>query len=133
MSAPWQITSGTVAAGSQATASQAVTTNEATSGMVTRLRTICASLVGTGGVATGTLVIADGASATSALAVWTIQMACVSGGGQIIHLADMDVRASVGNSLTVGFIAGGGGAIVQAVSATGDLVPVGAPAFYSNV
>lgn len=133
MSQPW-ILSNVGAAGAQAAATVTAPGSAGNTNLVVRLRSICATLTGEGGAATGTLVICSGTSnsATSALAVWSVRMAAVSGGNHTIMLSNLDIRANVGENLTVGFIAGGGGTTVESVTANGDLVQFASPAFFPN-
>jgi hypothetical protein len=125
--APWTITNRS-AAGSAATASQAAPAGAGTTktNTIVRLRSLFATLQG---VAAGTdqLVVRDGASGTGTI-IWQGDLIVAVNGGAIVQMSDLDLRASLGNALTVEFV-NGVSSNRECVSAAGDFIPVGHPMY----
>lgn len=127
MSAPWAI-SNFPSTATQATVSQAYPATTGT-GLVTRLRALQFT-VAAGATAQTPLeaVVRDGASGTGTI-IASFALAAPANSACVIALSDLDLRASPNNALTVEFTGGGVTASQESVSAQGDLVPVGYPAF----
>jgi hypothetical protein len=124
MSAPW------TSFAAPAASSQAVLSILAPGGgQVVRLRTLAASLAAATSVS-ATLQISDG----SGTVIFSVDMALPAAGGvtTVMPGVQLDYRASAGNSMVVGFSAGASG-VTQKVSAAGDFVQVGVPAFASPI
>lgn len=110
-----------------ASITQGVSGNMATTGLVNRLRALTVSVAASGSVqAPLKVVVRDGASATGSI-IWSATLAAAANSVASIVLNNLDLRSSIGSSLTVEFTAGGSTNVQQAVSASGDLVPVGYP------
>lgn len=79
------------------------------------------------GTAAGTdlLVVRDGATGTGAI-IWQSDLVIPDNGTAVIALTGLDLRASVGNALTVEFVAGLASAR-ECISVQGDFVPRGYP------
>lgn len=115
MSAPWSI-SNRPAATVAASASQAAPGQP----MVNRLRALQATLVGTG-AGSAQVVVRDGAAGVGTI-IWTGDLAVPANGSSVLAVSDLDLRASLGNALTVETASGGGASTQLAVNAQGDLV-----------
>lgn len=122
----WTITNAP-AANTAASASQAAPTNASANGQVLRLRALQASLGGTGAGA-ALLVVRDGPTATGTILAQQ-QMNIPANGCASVDLTGLDLRASLGNAITVETTSGGGANTLLTVSAQGDLVPSGYPPF----
>ena len=120
----WQITN-TGTAGGVATVSQVAPTGAALGGnTVVRLRQLACSL---GGAAAGIdrFVVRDGASGTGTI-IWSMELSVPANGSSIVTEEGMDLRASVGNALTIETVAGVASDL-ETVNAAGDFVPAGQP------
>ena len=120
MSGTWSLTN-TAAAGSAASVVQAASSGASGAGMQVRLRTLSASasLASTAGVVV--MQVLDGATV-----IHSARLYVPTTGSVIYTLADVDLRASPGNNLTVNFAAGLAGC-TQTVNAQGDFIPQGTP------
>lgn len=119
----WSITNRSNA-GSPATATQAAPVSTG-AGLQLRLRGLEASVAG---VAAGSdqLVVRDGATGVGTV-LWSMDLSVGANAvSAILSLPDLDIRASVGNALTVEFVSGIG-SDRENVNAQGDLIPVGWP------
>lgn len=125
MSTSWQITNRS-ALGSPASASQPAASAAPNGGQVNRLRSLTATLAGAGG-GIDQLVVRDGPSGTGTI-IWQGDLAAAANGSASIFLANMDLRASVGNAITIEFVVGVSGNR-ESVNAEGDYVPIGYPMF----
>ena len=124
MAGLWSI-SNRANAGSAASASQAAPASASAVGQQTRLRSLQCRL---SGVAAGTdqLVIRDGASGTGTI-IWQADLSVGANGlSDQLSLTGLDIRASLGNALTVEFV-NGVGSDREDVNAQGDFVPQGYP------
>ena len=124
MAGSWSITNRS-SAGAAATASQAAPSSAGAVGQQTRLQALQCRL---NGVAAGTdqLVVRDGASGTGTiLAQWDLSVGANTVSDQL-SLTGLDLRASVGNALTVEFV-NGVASDREDVNAQGDYVPQGYP------
>ena len=119
----WQITNR-ASAGAAATASQAAPGAALNGGAVVRLRSLQAAISGTG-AGTDLLVVRDGASGAGAI-IWSLDMAMPANDTQIVQVTGLDLRASVGNALTVEFVSGVS-SDRENVNAQGDFIPQGWP------
>lgn len=126
MAGPWTQTNRNGAAA--ATASQ---TAPATSGgQSVRCRQLSASLSGTAASSTQTLVVRDGPASTGTI-IWQEDLSIsvnTATTADHVNLTGCDFRASPGNALTVEFT-GFTANTAQAISISGDFVPVGYPIF----
>lgn len=113
----------------QATASQAAPATAAAGGNQLRLRCLTVTLAAGATAATPLqAVVRDGATGTGTV-IWTGALAAPANGSGVIVKCDQDLRATVGNALTIEFTAAGAAATQEAVSAQGDIVPAGYPMF----
>ena len=126
MSGYWSMTARSASAGNAASASQAAPTSAEGVGQITRLRSLQCSL---GGSSAGTdeLVVRDG-DAGSGTIIWSADLAIPANGTSPLIISNLDLRASLGNALTVEFVSGVTGDR-EDVNAQGDFVPQGYPAF----
>lgn len=120
MSSQWQITERS-ASGAAATASIAAAGSASAGGQVNRLLALAASISGTT-AGTAELVVRDGATGSGTI-IWQVDLNEASSS---VVASDLDLRASVGNALTIEFTAGVAGD-TQCVNAQGDYVPIGWP------
>ena len=123
MSGYWSL-SNRSSAGAAATASQASPAGSANGGQQVRLRALQVALAGTT-AGNDQVVVRDGPSGTGTI-IWTQDLSVVANGTASMDLADMDLRASIGNALTVEFVNGVTGDR-ESVNAQGDYVPIGYP------
>lgn len=125
MSYGWTITNrGT--SGTAASASRASPTSASSVGQQTRLRSFQCTLSGTA-AGTDQLVIRDGASGSGTI-IAQFDLSVAANGNSIIALSGLDLRASVGNSLTIEFV-NGVTSDTEDVNAQGDFIPAGYPMF----
>jgi len=118
---PWQITN-TSSAGGAATASEAAPISAGVSESQLRLRSLQVSVAGTS-AGTAEAVIRDGGSGSGTI-IWAANFAMVANGGGHVEADNIDIRASVGNALTIEFTSGVTSA-TESVNAQGDIVPKG--------
>lgn len=124
----WSITNFPATA-TAASASQAAPTNGSTTGMVVRCRAVSFSVACAGTAQTPLQgVIRDGPTGTGTI-MQNFVLAGPQDGSSIVQLSGLDVRASLGNAITVEFVANNVTASQSTVSAQGDLVPQGYPTF----
>ncbi len=124
----WQIVNFPAAA-AQATASQPAP--GAGNGGVNRLRSLTITLsAGANAQTPIQVVVRDGASGAGTV-IWSASLAvAVNSAAPPITLSGLDLRSSVAtNALTVEFTGTTAAATQQSVSASGDVVPIGYPAF----
>jgi hypothetical protein len=88
-----------------------------------RLRGLQAVISGAGGTGADTLQILDGSTV-----IWNMDLSAVANGQAQVSLAPLDIRASIGNNLTVAFVNGVSGDI-EDVNMQGDYVPAGWPLY----
>lgn len=126
-SGQWQINNFPAAA-AQATANQAAPSTS--SGLVNRLRTLTITLsAGANAQTPIEVVVRDGATGAGTV-IWSASLAvAVNSAAPPIALSGLDLRSSQGNAITVEFTGTTAAATQQSVSAGGDTVPVGYPAF----
>ena len=131
MSGYWSITNRSDA-GAAATATEAAPTtlqDQATnnaSAQVLRLRSLFASLSGAN-AGTDQLVVRDGASGVGTI-IWQQDLSIAANGTAQVDVGNLDLRASLGNALTIEFVAGVAGDR-ENVNGVGDFVPRGYPPF----
>lgn len=121
MSSQWQI-NNRGAAGAAATASKTAPAGYAAGNLVLRLRSLTATLAGSG-AGTDQLVVRDGASGSGAI-IFTCDLSIPANGFASIAQPDLDLRASPGNAITIEFVSGVA-TDREDVSAQGDYVPQG--------
>jgi|SRR6266851_3436313 len=134
-SGQWQINNFPAAA-AQATAGQAAppgsSGSSATSGstLVNRLRTLTITLsAGANAQVPIQVVVRDGATGAGTV-IWTASLSApINTAAPPIALSGLDLRASLGNAITVEFTGTTAAATQQAVAAGGDTVPLNYPAF----
>ena len=119
----WQITDR-ASSSAAASATQAAPASALSGGAVVRLRSLQAAISGTGAGA-DELVVRDGASGVGAI-IWSLDLAMPANDTQIVQITGLDLRASVGNGLTVEFVSGIA-SDQENVNAQGDFVPQGWP------
>jgi len=90
----------------------------------TRLRAMYCTLSGTN-AGSGTLVVRDGATGVGAI-IFEATLSIPVNSRDLINRTDLDLRATVGNLLTIEFLAGTT-ADFQSINAQGDYVPPGTP------
>ena len=131
MASPWVITNFPSTA-TVATAGQVVPASAKAVGQVTRLRSLQVS-VATGATAQTPLqwVVRDGATGAGTI-IATGALSAPANSVAAVDLTGLDLRASLGNAITVEFTAAGVSASQQAVSAQGDYVAHGAPLFITS-
>ena len=117
MSAPWSITN-TSGSGAAGTASLSQPTNAAAQGQQIRVRSVTATLAGSG-AGSDTFQIKDGSTV-----VYAAQLSIAANGYAQLSLTNTDIRIS--GTLTVAF-ASGVANDVECVNAQGDFVQTGAP------
>lgn len=125
MSGYWSITAR-ASAGSASSASQDAPTSAQGVGQITRLRSLQCTLGGTS-AGTDQLVVRDGPTGTGTI-IWQADLAIAANGTSPLVISNLDLRASLGNALTVEFVSGVTGDR-EDVNAQGDFVPQGYPAF----
>jgi hypothetical protein len=116
----WQLTTRSLAG---AAASIAVATSQ-NSKYQTRLRAMYCTLAGASS-GSGTVVVRDGASGTGTV-MFEGTLSISVNSRDLINRTDLDIRATVGNVLTIEFLAGTAGDF-QAINAQGDYIPPGIP------
>ena len=122
MSAPWSI-SNRGSAGGAATVSLSAPSGGASSNLTARLRALQCSVAGTA-AGTDQLVVRDGATGAGTI-IWSQDLSVPANGYAGVNLADLDLRASPGNALTVEFV-NGVASDREDVNAQGDWVTRGA-------
>lgn len=90
----------------------------------TRLRALYCTLQGPS-AGSGTVVVRDGATGVGAI-MFEATLAIPVNSRDLVNRTDLDLRATVGNVLTVEFLAGTAGDF-QAINAQGDYIPPGIP------
>lgn len=121
MSGYWTI-NDRPSAGSPASATQASPAASANGGQQVRLRSIQVSLSGSS-AGTDEVVVRDGPSGTGTI-IWSDDLSVAANGTSMVFLTGLDLRASVGNPLTVEFV-DGVTSDQENVNAQGDYVPQG--------
>lgn len=125
MSGYWSITNRSIA-GSPASASLAAAASAIDGGQVNRLRSLTGTLAGNN-AGSDLLVVRDGPSGTGTI-IWQTDLGKGVNGMGSMFLANMDLRASPGNALTIEFV-NGLATVTESVNAEGDYVPLGYPMF----
>lgn len=111
--------------GERASATQSVPANAATTGVVLRLRSLQLSLGASGSAQPPLRVnVRDGQQGTGTI-LWSQTLAAPANGVASVFLDNLDIRASVGSSLSIEFGAAGIATTQQSVAGQGDMVPVG--------
>jgi hypothetical protein len=90
----------------------------------TRLRAMYCTLSGSN-AGSGTVVVRDGPTGTGAIK-FEATMSIPANSRDLINRTDLDIRATVGNVLTIEFLAGTSGDF-QSINAQGDYIPPGIP------
>jgi hypothetical protein len=116
----WQLTTRSLAG---AATSIAVATSP-NSKYQTRLRAMYCTLSGSS-AGNGTVVVRDGATGVGTI-MFEGTLSIPLNSRDLINRTDLDIRATVGNVLTVEFLAGTAGDF-QAINAQGDYIPPGIP------
>ena len=127
-SGAWQINNYPSTA-TAASASIAAPASAKAVGQITRLRSLQATVAcGATAQTPIELVVRDGASGTGTV-IASFALAAPADGFASLQQTPLDLRASLGNALTVEFAAANVAASQSAVSAQGDFVPQGYPMF----
>lgn len=117
----WQATNRSSSAGAIATTAVGLGPNPT---YQTRLRAIYCTLVGTN-AGSGTVVVRDGPTGTGSI-IFQSNLNIPANSQDIFSRSDLDLRATIGNVMTIEFLAGTPGDF-QTVNALGDYVPLGTP------
>ncbi len=124
MSGFWQVSNRSLA-GAPATASVPSPLSSVYGGQQVRLRALECFVAGSAGGG-DELVVRDGPTLTGPVIFSADLSIGTIGGAQIVQLTDLDIRATIGNTLTIEFVSGIG-SDRENVNAQGDYVPIGYP------